>query len=402
MSNSIESAAKRARGWESVAMGLALVVAAVPATLAQSAAPPAETATLGAAPSGPDLQALHAELAAAQAALAGAKADADRRAKELADAKTALAAAEAELKAQKEATAEAVKARTELDAQLLAARQEFASTKAALEQAQASVQAKADATATLEKGRADLEAQLKSVRDELAAARAAVEKAQADASAKAAALATAEQGRSELEKKLTAEMARFTAAEKAANDKLTTAEQAAAAKLAAAQGDVRTLADKLAAAERLVTETQERVTLLEGRLAAEEQDHVAMAAEIEALKSRVPASGGGTLTAERARAEAASAGEAFVAAERRARKERSDDAETALKAAAAGLRQAQFGVAVATDAQGVYRLRAEDTLGVVAARFYGSSKRWPVVFEANRHILANPDALVPGMSLVLP
>jgi len=74
-------------------------------------------------------------------------------------------------------------------------------------------------------------------------------------------------------------------------------------------------------------------------------------------------------------------------------KERSDDAETALKAAAQGCVR-PIRCRRGHDAQGVYRLRAEDTLGVVAARFYGSSKRWPVVFEANRHILANPDALV--------
>ena len=41
-------------------------------------------------------------------------------------------------------------------------------------------------------------------------------------------------------------------------------------------------------------------------------------------------------------------------------------------------------------------------LGIVAGRFYGTGKRWPDVFEANRHVLANPDALVPGITLVVP
>ena len=192
------------------------------------------------------------------------------------------------------------------------------------------------------------------------------------------------------------------AAEKAANEKLAAAEKAAAEKVAGAQREAEAAAGKLAAAERAGADAQERAGKLEALLAEEEKAHVAMAAEIEALKSRVPATSGGTLTLDRARAEAAEAGEAFLAAEQRARKERSVEAKAALNAAGAALRQAQFDVAVAADAQGVYRLRAEDTLGIVAGRFYGTGKRWPDVFEANRHVLANPDALVPGITLVVP
>jgi nucleoid-associated protein YgaU len=158
----------------------------------------------------------------------------------------------------------------------------------------------------------------------------------------------------------------------------------------------------MATVERAAADAQERLGKLEELLIEEEKAHVAMAAEIEALKGRVPTAGGGTLTPERARAEAGKAGEAFLAAEERARKERTDEARSVLKTAGAALRQAQFDVAVATDAQGVYRLRAEDTLGIVAGRFYGTGKRWPQIYEANRHVLANPDALVPGITLVVP
>jgi nucleoid-associated protein YgaU len=215
-------------------------------------------------------------------------------------------------------------------------------------------------------------------------------------------LAAAEQARAELETRLAAESARFGAAEKAASEKLAAAEQAAEEKIGAAQREARVTADKLAASERNVAEAQQRLGRLEELLIAADKARVEMAAEIDVLKSRVPATGGGSLTPERARADAAKAGEAFLAAEQRARKERSDEAKAAVASAGATLRQAQFDVAVATDAQGVYRLRAEDTLGIVAGRFYGAGKRWPVVYEANRHVLADPDALVPGITLVVP
>jgi nucleoid-associated protein YgaU len=218
-----------------------------------------------------------------------------------------------------------------------------------------------------------------------------VEKAQSETSAKAAALATAEQARAEVETRLGTESARVAATEKAA-----------AEKLAAAQREAKTVGDKLAANERAASEAQERLGRLEHLLAEEKKAHVAMAAEIETLKSGVPATRGGTLTPDLARAAAAKAGESFLTAEQRARKERSDEAKAALKEATAALREAQFDVAVATDAQGVYRLRAEDTLGMVAGRFFGTGNRWPLIFEANRHVLASPDALVPGITLVVP
>ena len=381
-----------------VAFALVLAMGA-PGVLAEPATPAVEPNVATPAPPGPELESLRAELDAAGQALAGARAEAEARIRELAEARGALAAAEAELRTQKEAASTAAKARSDLDAQLSAAQRELGAARASLEQAQATAQARADAAAAADKGRADLETQLKAVREEVAAARSGTEKAQADASARAAALATAEQARAELETRLGAELARFGAAEKAANEKLAAAEQAAADRVAAAQREAKAVADKLDAAERQAAEARER---LEQSLIAEKKTQVAMAAELETLKARLPVSAGGSLTADQARAGAAKAGEVFLAATERARKQRTDEAKTALQAAAAALQQAQFEVAVATDAQGVYRLRAEDTLGVVAGRFYGSGKRWPIIHEANRHVLADPDAVVPGTTLVVP
>lgn len=66
------------------------------------------------------------------------------------------------------------------------------------------------------------------------------------------------------------------------------------------------------------------------------------------------------------------------------------------------LRTQQLLVAGASAASGLYRLRAEDTLARVAARFYGDGGRWPQLYSANGHILDNPDRVIPGLTLVLP
>lgn len=66
------------------------------------------------------------------------------------------------------------------------------------------------------------------------------------------------------------------------------------------------------------------------------------------------------------------------------------------------LRTQQLLIAGASAASGLYRLRAEDTLAQVAARFYGDGGRWPQLYSANGHILDNPDRVIPGLTLVLP
>ena len=128
----------------------------------------------------------------------------------------------------------------------------------------------------------------------VAAARAATEKAQAEGSAKAAALATAEQAKADLEKQLAA-VAEMTAA----------AEKAGAAKLAEAERRLGAEADARGAAERAAAEARASIAQLEHVLAEEEKAHVAMAAQIDALKAQLPVSAGGTRTADTARAEAA-------------------------------------------------------------------------------------------------
>jgi nucleoid-associated protein YgaU len=53
-------------------------------------------------------------------------------------------------------------------------------------------------------------------------------------------------------------------------------------------------------------------------------------------------------------------------------------------------------------ARGVHSVRPGDTLELVARRWYGASSRWPTIYEANRHVLPDPNRLIAGMTLVVP
>lgn len=50
----------------------------------------------------------------------------------------------------------------------------------------------------------------------------------------------------------------------------------------------------------------------------------------------------------------------------------------------------------------LYQVRAADTLSRISARVYGDASAWERIYAANRDVLTTPDALSPGMSLVIP
>ena len=71
-------------------------------------------------------------------------------------------------------------------------------------------------------------------------------------------------------------------------------------------------------------------------------------------------------------------------------------------AIALAIAERQLLVASATGAVGLYQLRPEDTLAMVALRFYGDGNQWPALYRANDHVLENPDQVIPGLTLILP
>jgi nucleoid-associated protein YgaU len=49
-----------------------------------------------------------------------------------------------------------------------------------------------------------------------------------------------------------------------------------------------------------------------------------------------------------------------------------------------------------------YTVVSGDTLSGIANKYYGDANRWPIIFEANRHQLQDPDHIFPGQVLRIP
>ena len=49
-----------------------------------------------------------------------------------------------------------------------------------------------------------------------------------------------------------------------------------------------------------------------------------------------------------------------------------------------------------------YTVVSGDTLSGIAQKYYGDASRWPIIFEANRHQLQDPDHIFPGQVLRIP
>jgi len=49
-----------------------------------------------------------------------------------------------------------------------------------------------------------------------------------------------------------------------------------------------------------------------------------------------------------------------------------------------------------------YTVKSGDTLGKIAREFYGNAAKYPLIFEANKPMLSDPDKIYPGQSLRIP
>ena len=49
-----------------------------------------------------------------------------------------------------------------------------------------------------------------------------------------------------------------------------------------------------------------------------------------------------------------------------------------------------------------YTVVSGDSLGKIAKQFYGNAGKYPVIFEANRPMLSDPDKIYPGQVLRIP
>ncbi|MFD2111407.1 LysM peptidoglycan-binding domain-containing protein [Thiorhodococcus fuscus] len=163
--------------------------------------------------------------------------------------------------------------------------------------------------------------------------------------------------------------------------------------------DLQSERDKL---KDTLTEHEAQIARLDDELHTSTKAHAELESRLAELQNQIPTSQGGTLTPEAARESAA---EAFaVLQEARQNPSTPPDPATSdrIQAAEDELQRRQFTLAAALSAQGVYRVRSNDTLAQISSRFYGSGNQWHTLFEANHHLLEDPDHLAPGMSLVIP
>lgn len=49
-----------------------------------------------------------------------------------------------------------------------------------------------------------------------------------------------------------------------------------------------------------------------------------------------------------------------------------------------------------------YTIKKGDTLSKIAKTYYGNAMKYPVIFEANREVIKNPDLIYPGQVIRIP
>jgi nucleoid-associated protein YgaU len=166
--------------------------------------------------------------------------------------------------------------------------------------------------------------------------------------------------------------------------------------------EVQRLKEALLDLEQTLSERDRQLSELDARRLSLTTAHEALERRFEALRARVPPQDGGTLDSEQARQAASDAYSELRKTRQDSDLQQDTTAEQAVTAAEKVLHQRQLALARVLDAQGAYRVRPNDSLALISSRCYGDSSEWRALFEANRHVLEDPNQLVPGVTLVVP
>jgi nucleoid-associated protein YgaU len=239
----------------------------------------------------------------------------------------------------------------------------------------------------LERKQADLEAQAAEVaplQRQLSAAEAALERAQTDAAALREEIEQLRQQRQGEAQKHTAQL---TAAELRLREHKD--------RLGGVEAQIQRLEQQLEQREAQI----ERLQSAETRRSEARHD---LEVRLEELRARLPAPEGGTLTAADARARAREDAATLERLIREGQGVNNPRLWQQIREAENALHRNQYLLARAEGDRTVYRVRPGDSLQQISAIVYGDDQAWAQIFEANRHLLDDPDRVLPGLTLVIP
>jgi nucleoid-associated protein YgaU len=177
--------------------------------------------------------------------------------------------------------------------------------------------------------------------------------------------------------------------------------QSAGATVAAPQVDE----DRLAGCEARVQALEAALAEREARLAALERqvDELdPLRRRLDSLSARLPTREGGSVTADEAKRQAEADAAGLRELLQKARGIDNPRLWGELRAAENALHRSQFLLARAEGARTVYRVRPGDDLQRIGLMFYGDPERWTQLYDANRHVIDDPNAALPGITLVVP
>lgn len=154
--------------------------------------------------------------------------------------------------------------------------------------------------------------------------------------------------------------------------------------------------------EAAISQRDAEIEALRGRLDARNSAEARLNERLEALRARLPAPEGGSLTSADARKQAQADAARLAELFRQGQGVDNPQLWRQVREAENALHRSQSLLARTNNARTVYRVRPGDTLQQVSLMFYGDPDQWARLFDANRHVVDDPNRLLPWVTLIVP
>ncbi|SEH05901.1 LysM peptidoglycan-binding domain-containing protein [Candidatus Venteria ishoeyi] len=257
-------------------------------------------------------------------------------------------------------------------------------------------------TAPLQEKITKLEASLQNSQQQLETSTQKLQQASTEAQKQAADINRLQATKQKLEQNL----ASVEKAQSSATEKLSSLEQALSEQktqasklnvdLEKTQGKLTQAQGKLTQAQGELTQAQSALTQAQGEQQQLQNQLTQAQSQVTSLRAKLPISEGGTADPEAYRQKAASTVKHYV----QLRRQKQD--KSVQQAALQRLEQEQQQLAKLTRAKAIHTVRRGESLSALANKYYRNSLRWQDIYQANQHVLGNPDGLEAGYVLVIP